>query len=107
MEDLSGESHCVRLEDALYGSIVGLKAFYDLIDSDGYNDLCIVLKILLDRLEADLDKVGEVIATNLGAVEIEVALEMIRRTDQTYYKGDFMRAIIEPAKRQTAPQDNA
>jgi hypothetical protein len=32
---------------------------------------------------------------------------MIRRTDQTYYKGDFMRAIIEPAKRQTAPQDNA
>lgn len=96
IKDFPGKSVRVDLLDALYESIQGLIAFHDLIVSDDLNELCIIFKVLLDRGKADLEKVDEVITASLGAIEIEVAGEMIRQAGQTYHKGAFMRAFIMP-----------
>ncbi len=102
LRDLPGKSYLVDLEDLLDKSTDGLRAFYDLINSDNYNELLIIFEQLLDRQQADLKKVAQAINTSIGAVQIEVAYEYFRRDGQSHNKGDLIQASIEWPKETTS-----
>lgn len=83
-----------RLLDGATGSIVALSKM--VADIDEYNDLSLILSPLVERLETDLEKIGEVIADTLGDIKVLVCTDFIDDDGRQYVPGTFYKAILEP-----------
>jgi hypothetical protein len=82
------------LLDGATGSIVALSKM--VADIEEYNDLSLILSPLVERLETDLEKIGEVIADTLGDIKVLVCTDFIDDDGRQYVPGTFYKAILEP-----------
>jgi hypothetical protein len=75
----------------------GFKSFYKLLDtSEEYDEVSQVLKPLLERQWADLEKIEAVISGSLGHVKVLVCTDPMRVDGKSYGVGDFYQALLEP-----------
>jgi len=80
--------------DGTTGSIVALSKM--IAEIDEYTDLSLILSPLVERLETDLEKIGEVVADTLGNIRILVCTSFMDEDGKQFLPGAFYKAILEP-----------
>lgn len=78
----------------------GLKSLAELLDNAGevYDEISQVLIPLVERQQAELEKIEAVISETLGQVQILVCTGPMRIGDKSYGVGDFYQAVLEPKR---------
>lgn len=85
------------LLDLVDEATYGLESFCRVLDdTNEYNEIVPILTPLLDRLDADIERIGQVVADTLGNIRILVCTSHMDDDGKQYVPGAFYKAILEP-----------
>jgi hypothetical protein len=93
------------LGDLLDETFVALESFCALLDDldDGeHSRVLAVLRTLIERQQADIEKIATTIAETLGAVKLIMCRNHLKVDGKSYYPGDVIKAILNPREVQGA-----
>jgi hypothetical protein len=97
IQELIAENTKVKyLDSMLSEAVVSLESLCAILDTEEHDRVRDVLKPLVERLDAELQKIGDIIISTLGNIQIWVCPDPMRIGDKWYRKGDFVKAVLEP-----------
>ncbi len=97
------------LVNLLPSTMWSIEAFLKLLDTHAWDDdhirpMLQILKPLLDRQKADLEKIEEIISRTLGTIRFTVCRHYMQIGGKTYYEGDFLKAVLIPPDKAPQPE---
>jgi hypothetical protein len=86
------------LDAMLSQAVASFKSFCVILDNEEYDKVRDVLAPLVERLEADLERIEAIISETLGQVQVLVCTDPMRIDDKCYGTGDFYQAVLTPKR---------